>query len=248
MDAAPVFHPPKSKYWVFTTDLLIPLSVIIFILASAYLLLASPLFRIRDIDCQLDFVPCDNPVLLAELSRLQGQNILRFNEQSFGKRLTSAIFTIRQVEIRKTLPSTLSFQLHSVYPVVAIQLQGQSEWVVFDNQLRVIRALSTNPNVPTVIVTEPFSLTVGVPLDNENLTHSLILAQAINTELKGVSAIRLVDNQTLELDVTSGLRAILNPSGDTRAQLESLRAILADATITAKGGVIDMRFLQPVLR
>lgn len=248
MKIAPVFRPTRSIYLVFTLDFFIPFAVILAILSLGWATLYSPIFHISHITCTLDYAECQGPDLLAELERVKGQNIFRFHRNVFATRLTSADFTIREARVERILPSTLVITLHSVYPVVALKIFGESDWVVLDDRFRVIKTISQDPNVPTVIVPGPLTLVIGKPPSDSSIISTLSLARRLADELFTVKAVTLLDAQTVSLTLNDNRQALLTLQKDELTQIRALQAVLADATITKDVSVIDMRFARPVLR
>jgi len=248
MKIAPVYHPSRSKYLVFTLDFLVPFTLIATLLLCGWAALYSPIFHISRIICTLDYTECEGGDLLAELERVKGQNIFRFNPDIFAARLTSADFTIREAKVVRVLPSSLVLTLHSVYPVVALKVSTDTDWIVLDDKLRVIRTISTDPNVPTVIVPGPLTLVVGKPPQDSSIIHTLGLARKLADELFSIKAVTLLDAETIQLTLEGNIRALLTPQKDELTQIRALQAVLSDATITTGVSVIDMRFARPVLR
>lgn len=248
MDSTHVFEPGKSKYLVITADYLLPLFLSILVIFLFYLAIFSPIFKVNQITCSLDYGECGDPSVLAELDKLKGQNIFRLQSDALRSKLTSGDFTIREVSMKKSLPDQVSIELQSVYPVVSLQVVGDPNWVVLDAQFRVITTRETDPNVPTVIVSGPLTLTVGQPIKDEAIISTLKLAQKLSEELPSVKTVLLIDGDTIELELSSGVRAILTPKKDEMVQLRSLQTILSDATIITGVRTIDVRFSRPVLR
>ena len=248
MESAPVFHPSRSKYLVITADYLIPVFICLSVALGAWLILYTPYFHITTISCTLDFAPCADPVLLAELNKAKGQNIFRLNPNTLRLRLLSGDYMIRQADVTRQLPRTLEINLQSVYPVVALKLDGVDTWITFDSTLRVIGERSADPNVPTVLVQGPLTVTVGKPLTDDATIKALNLARSLADQLFTVKTLTLVDADTIDLTLTSGIHAIFTPKKDVTSQLRALQAVLADATILKGAHTIDVRFAQPVLR
>jgi cell division septal protein FtsQ len=248
MDTAPVFHPSRSKYLLITADYILPTLICLGVAFLAYFTLYSPFFAITTVTCQLDFQDCDNGVLLIELDKLKGQNIFRLDTASITRRLTSGDFTIRQAVVGRTLPATLSVQLQSVYPVVALQIAGDPTWVIMDKQFRVIAARSEDPNVPTVIVPGPLTVVIGQSPKDPSIIASLKLALRLADELFTIKSLALIDADTIELTLEDGKKAIFTPKKDELEQLRLLQVILEGATISKDTRIIDVRFDRPVLR
>ncbi|MEI8232320.1 MAG: cell division protein FtsQ/DivIB [bacterium] len=248
MEKPKVFAPSRSKYLVFTADYILPIFLSLAVLTLGYVALYSPVFKVNNILCSLDFRPCDDPNLLAELNKLIGQNIFSLKSSSVTSRLTSGDFTIKNAELRKELPGIIKLELESVNPVVALKLVGDHTWIVLDSRFRVISRRETDPNVPTVMIKQPLTLVVGQPPKDEDVVSTLKLAQKLSDELFTVKTITLISEDNIEITLTSGIVAIFTPKKDELAQLRLLQVVLSDATITKGVSTIDVRFAQPVLR
>lgn len=248
MEVAKVFKPSRTKYLVFTVDYLIPTFIIFSVLTLAYLAIYSSIFKINELPCRLDYLPCDNEAVLAELNKLKGQNIFTLKTDPISAKLTSGDYTIRSAEFTKQLPNIMNVELLSVYPHVALQVQGDPGWVVLDQKLRVIATRDTDPNVPTLVVLGPLTLSVGVSPSDELITRSLVLTRKLFDELSSIKSITLVDEDTIKLNLSNGKVAILTPKKDVTRQLQTLQAVLSDVTILTGVSTIDVRFGRPVLR
>jgi len=248
MDVAPVFQPSRSKYLVFTTDYILPVLIIIGVLTLLAVALYSPIFKITQINCRLDYQECSDPSVVAEFDKFKGKNIFTLRSDSVTSRLTSGDFTIREAHLKRELPGTLTLDLQSVYPSVALKVETDPTWVVLDSKLRVIGTRSTDPNVPTVVVPGPITLTVGKPLTDEVIINTLGLARRLADELFSVKTITLINEDTIELSLSGGKVAIFTPKKDELIQLHTLQVVLSDDTIMGGVSTIDVRFAQPVLR
>ncbi len=248
MSLARVFEPSKSKYLVFTADYIVPTLIIISVLATAYVALWSNVFKVKEIGCTIDFEPCEDLNVIAELEKLKGENIFSFSSKQISSKLTSGDFTIRKVNISKQLPATLSAELESVYPVVAIQVVGDTTWVVIDQKYRFIGTRTSDPNVPTVLVTGPIEVVLGQVPRDQLLKDAIKMTLTIAEELFTVKTLTLIDADTVELVLENDIKAIFTPKKDTLDQLELLQLVLSDDTITEGVNIIDVRFSQPVLR
>lgn len=248
MDIAPVFHPSRSKYLVITTDYLIPFFICISVIFLAYFILYSPFFQVTTIECVADYQPCKDTSIIAELDKLKGKNIFTLSQSVISTRLTSGDFTIREAKLVRELPDSVKMELQSVYPVVAIQVTGDTTWVVLDSKLRVIGTRTSDPNVPTIMISESLTLTVGKTITDEVTIKALSLARRLADERFSVKKITLIDEDTVKLSLNDGRSAIFTPKKDELDQLRILQAILADATMIKGVTTIDVRWAQPVLR
>jgi cell division septal protein FtsQ len=248
MDSAPVFHPSRSKYFVLTLDYLFPLAIILCVCTLAWLVVYLPFFRISRVTCLIDYQPCTDPIVLAELDKIKGKNIFRFNPTVLEHRLASGDFTIKEAVITRELPSSVIITLQSVYPVVALKIAGESSWVLLDNNFRVIGTHTTNPNVPTVILNTPFTLTVGKAPTDPTLIQTLNLAKDLASEPFTIKSLTLQDSNTILVLLPNNLQAIFTTEKNNLAQIKVLQAILKGATLTKDVHTIDVRFARPVLR
>ena len=238
----------RSKYLVITLDYLIPTFICLGVIALGYLALYSRFFKVNTVVCTLDFSECLDPSVLSELEKLKGKNIFTLSEDKVTRRLTSGDFTIRQVALTKELPGKIILDLQSVYPVAALQVSGDPTWIILDQNHRVIGSRDSDPNVPTVIVPGPLTLSVGKPLTDDLLIQSIQLAKSLADELFTIKSITLVDADSINLTLSDGKIAIFTPKSDLSQQLRSLQLILRDATMIQGIKIIDVRFIRPVLR
>lgn len=243
-----MFTPTHSRYFVFTIDYLLPLLVSFSVIALGYFTLYSSFFKINTVSCTLDFHDCNNPSVLVELSKLQGQNIFTLNVASISSRLTSGDFTIRQAILTRQLPNIVKVDLASVFPSVALKVMEDPTWVVLDSHFRVIATRQVNPNVPTVILQTPLTLTIGKSIADANIKEALSLAIRLADELFSLESITLIDDNTISLALSGDKIALLSPKKDEQQQLKALQAILSDATILDSAHTIDVRFTRPVIR
>ena len=238
----------KSKYIVLTYDLILPLLIILGVVIGGWVLLASPVFSLTDIKCSLDYQPCPEGAVMAELNKSKGLNLLRLDTDRVGSRLTSGDFTVREAIFHKKFPSTLVVELQSIYPVAATRVEGvTAEWLIFDKLHRVIGLTRTDPNVPTVILKAAPVLRVGEQINSSELVQALELAVAISQELPGVKSTSL-EGETVFITLTTGQTAILSTAKDRTLQIRTLQAILLDTTMSSEARIIDVRFSKPVLK
>lgn len=247
MEKTREFQPTRSRYLVITRDYLLPVLLIITAVLVWWIVFYTRLFSLTRIDCLQDFEPCENPYILTELQRYLGVNLLRFDSAVIKRRLTGADFSIRQVEVTKTLPGTLQVSLSSVYPTVAARLAGESKWVIFDDKLRVIGQKTKDPNVPTLITEELTGMTVGLPPADQALLSALDLTKRLSSSLSGIRSITLKGSDII-LALNNNLTALMTTERDESAQITSLQLVLRDDTILSGVTTIDVRYSQPVLR
>ena len=128
-----------SKYLVITRDYLLPVTLILSLVVGWWICFHTSAFTVREIICELDYEPCDNPFVMAELDKYAGINLLTLDTNSLRDKLLSGDYTVRQAEITRALPARLTVSMQSVYPVAAISHLGvEGEWVTVDSRFRII--------------------------------------------------------------------------------------------------------------
>lgn len=236
----------KSKYVVITTDYLLPTLLFLCSLFVIYLLFFSSLFTVQTLACTQDFEPCNNPYILSEIDKLKGQNLFLLKTDQVIARLKSGDFQTRDGQIKKVLPTSLSFSLQSVYPVLALQISTDSRFVTLDSNLRVLKTTESNPNVPIIEVSKPLSFQIGKPVPDSELSQALPFVYEVARSLPKISRIVLSD-QTITLKLASSPSVVMTPLRSASEQISALKAILEDATISEGVRQIDVRFAQPIL-
>jgi len=211
-----------------------------------YVAFFSPLFTVKNIVCTQDFEPCNNPFILAEADTLKGQNIFFLNSNNFIKLLTQGDFQTRSGEIKKILPNTLILSLQSVYPIMALHVEGETRFATLDSSLRIIRLLESNPNVPIIELSSPISLQIGQPVQDQSLVANITFAKDVVRRIPNI--IRLVmQGDDLILTLSDKIVATLTIHREAEEQIDALKAVLGDATIREGLRKVDVRFAQPVL-
>lgn len=237
----------KSKYFVAGLEYGLPVLVILLVSLLIWIIFFSSFFQLTKLECYQDFEPCQNQNVLAEIDKLRGQNIFLFQPATVLRHLTSGDYLIRNGQLERILPGSLILHLQSVYPVLALRVLGNERFATLDSQLRVIRFTTSDPNVPIVQFDTPLTLTLSQPIADQNITQilqkSLIIAQA----MPGIKIIT-VKGDDLTLTLTPAPQAILTTHRDIDSQINALRSVLSDATITEGVAIIDVRFGQPILR
>lgn len=238
----------KKSTMIFFKNYLFPLLIIFLLTSLIYLLMFSNFFKVKVVNCQLDFEPCSDPHLLAELDSLKGQNIFQIKEGVLIAKLTSGNFQIRGGDLKVSLPSSLALQLDSIYPILGIKLSTEAKYVTLDSELRVIKYTEAYPNVPTLVVNTPLTFQVGQKLENEVVVKNALATLEIIKTIKGVTKIELEEQGNLNLYIKDKPTALLTIEKDVAYQLGALQQILEEDTITAGSRQIDVRFNQPILR
>lgn len=236
----------KSKYLVITSDYLVPLGITVGVLLLIWLTLFSSSFAIKKVICEADHEPCANSALEKEIEKIIGQNTLRFRENELRAKLLSGEFTVREVEITRTLPGTVKVSVYSVLPVVALLQVGDPRYVTLDKDYRVIKLTSTNPNVPVVSVSSLPPIQLGKKLEGEFLPLLSLVLELVRA-FPAYQSIEYPAPNMVKLALPE-ITAVFSTGVETDKQIRLLQAVLSDSTILSGKQIVDVRFTQPVLK
>lgn len=242
------FKSTRSKYLIITANYLIPIAIIVGTIALLLIVFKTNILSIKQIYCQHDYQDCNLPHLQAELSKYLGINILKFDSLELKNKIIANNKTIKQVVISKQLPGTISINLISTSPKVAIKIQnGELQWIVLDSNFRVIKVVRKDPNLPTVLVNDVIKIQIGQEIDSDDIQKSLELATEISDNFFSVVSIQL-EGDLITLILPSKITVFLTTKKGLHSQLKTLQDILADAKISSAVRTIDVRFTQPVIK
>lgn len=240
---------PASKYFVATSQFLLPTTVIVLSIATIYFALFSSFFKVTKIDCYQDVSePCQNGFLLKDQDRFIGKNIFLLDTAEEVARLKKGDPTIRSIDYTKTLPGQLTLQIQSVYPTLALGTLGSQNLLILDSDYRLIKTSAASSNVPVVTYDKELSLRVGQMLENEELRELLNACLKIASEIAGTTTFSLKDKSITADLPPGGTQAVFTITRDLDEQLSALRTIREGVTISPSGTVIDVRYLQPIIK
>jgi len=238
-----------SKYLVLTVDYLLPGFFLLSFVLGYLLSFHTSFFYLSQLECRLDYKPCEPSHLTSELDKLKGQNLLTLSLDELEAKLMSGEYTLRLATITKHYPRTLTIDLFSTTPVIALQLQEEpTQWFVLDERLRLLSLTVDDPHLPTLRLDSLPPLQLGQAITDPVLSQVLTLAHQIVIDLPRVQTMTLGTDQTLTLVLSDGLTALLSPRGDLSSQLEVLKSLLTDPKVTNNYSLLDVRYSHPVLK
>lgn len=237
----------NSKYLVITSDYVLPGLIIIAVFALIWLCFYSNFFKIARIECQIDYLPCENTSLETEIAKVEGVNIFRLDEKALKTKILSGEYTIRAVELKKFLPNRLLVSMQSVYPSLAVMQLGDNRYVTLDDKYRIISIREQNPNIATVVVPSLPVLQVGQILSSE-LNPVFKLTQRVTEQIPGVVSLTLRSDRAVVVTIDKNMQIVMSTQIDLDSQIRLLQAVLRDSTITKGKSEVDVRFAQPILK
>lgn len=238
-----------SKYFVATSQVIPSIIAILLSLSTLYVLFFSPFFKIAQVECYQDVRDtCQNGFVLSAASESIGSNLFRFDTVASGDLIRKGDPTIRSLEYKKVLPGTLILQIQSVYPTLALGTEGSTSLLILDPDFRIIKSSQDNPNVPIVLYNKPLSFRVGERISDDDLRSQLAACLTIVNELPGTKNC-VVDGDGLTVLLEDGkTSAIFTSARSLDAQLSALHTIRTGVTISGNRAVIDVRYLQPIIK
>lgn len=241
--------PHSSKYFVATSEYLVPIITLVLALAAIYTLYFSPVFKVSQILCTQDVSEsCQNTHLLAEHNHFLGHNLFLLNLNDVKTRALQADQTIREIKYQKTLPSTLVIDVQSVYPTLALGTVGVDRLFVLDDDYRVIKTSTEYPHVPVVLTANSLSHQVGERLGDDLLRLQLSTCLAIAKSIPGTTKF-LLNERDITVELEGGaLSALFTTERPLDTQLNALHAVRQGVTISNRGVVIDLRYQQPIIK
>lgn len=240
--------PTPSKYFVATSQLLPPILVILFSLTSLYALFFSPLFQVTKVECYQDLnESCQNSFVLAEANQSLSDNLFLLDEHTLGARIMRGDPTIRALEFKKILPGTLILQIQTVYPTLALGIEG-SRLLILDTDFRIIKSTDTDPNVPIVRYNQSLSLRVGERIADDTLRSQLAACLQIVDNIPGSKNCIVEGDRLTVLLEDEKTNAIFTTQRDLDEQLSALHTIRQGVTISGSKTMIDVRYQQPIIK
>ncbi len=240
---------PASKYFVATSQYLLPTAVIALSIATLYLTFFSSFFKVTKIDCYQDVgEPCQNGFLLKDQDRFIGKNIFLLDTAQEVARLKKGDPTIRSIDYTKTLPGQLTLQIQSVYPTLALGTLGSDNLLILDSDYRLIKSSQVSFNVPVISYDKELTIRVGERIENEELRALLNACLKIATKVTGTTTFSLKDKSITADLPPGGTQALFTITRDLDEQLSALHTIREGVTISPSGTVIDVRYLQPIIK
>lgn len=231
-----------------TLDLLKPIGIIAFSLSLLYCLYFSNVFKITTVHCVQDVgEECQNDFVKAELNTVLSQNIFLLDENLLSTQLYAGDPTIRLLTIQKSLPSTISVDVQSVIPTLALSTPGSDRILVLDSQYRIIKSAMNDPNVPLMLYDQDLALRLGQKIDDPHVSK-LLSAVLTLTQAFPISRQVRVKGDTLSLNLENNRTALFTITSGLDAQIAALQSLRNNATIPEETAEIDLRYTQPVLR
>lgn len=241
-----LFHPPSSKYFVFTARGLTWILLGLLSLALLWWLFNSGYFTIQSISCQADVGECDEQ-LNAELLKLKGESLLTFQTGPLIEKLSRAEPAIDEILTTTKLPNQLLVQIRFRQPEVLIKTPDSSKALITDaNGLIFAIAKPEDSWLPTLVSGSLSDLSVGQQITDPIASSAIKLAIILRENFIPFREI-LINSNKLNVVLTDKQVALFSPKQNHLGEVSSLQRILSQATIDSEPTIIDLRASKPVI-
>ena len=209
------------------------------ILVAVGFFLFGPLFRLRQVFCQIATNPC-SPEILSYLHSLRGENLLLLKNRSIQAQISQINSQFKQINVSLGLPQSLRVIITPRIPFALVAVATDSSQLIVDDTGTIISQTATPSNLPVINLATPSS---------QILTSSIKLLHALDENFISYQSVTVSQPNILSVKLTNGLEVIFSSLRDFSLQVNSLQLILEKATIvTSPARIIDVRFNKPVIK
>jgi hypothetical protein len=254
----------KRRLFRFSLKYLWPLLPTVLILAALVYLSQSHFFSLKKINCYLEGLPCPHrfePLLLS----LRNKNIFTLSTVKLKQIIANQDLDLTDIQISKTLPYTLTIELHQRQPVaqliptLELEFTGLSSTAsaTLSAQLGqqffrldktgVIYAPTDQPeaNLPRIL-TAPGLVLPSAQSDATRLLAQLVIA--LEEHYVSFEELAWLNPNLIVIKTIPYSYALIDPAASLDSQVASLQYILSNSKIEERlPKKIDLRFAKPVL-
>lgn len=202
------------------------------------------LFQTQAVDCVQDNQKCSD--LVQDLTKQAvGTNLIFTNYQDLVESIKQLSPRIYQVQVEKTLPASVKFEIATVGELARIRQGTESaELVVLDNF--VVDNSANDSDLPLVEVGLPVLLLPEQEIEDVYLLNSLKLISELEDHYVSFDRFKVAtDSARISLD--SGVEVLFDPLQDQSRQIIRLQLIMNQG-LAEEAEYIDLRFDRPVIR
>jgi len=211
--------------------------------------LRSDFWAVKKINCRLDNQDCPADLWNKLAAFSLQKNLLFFPSQKLKEEIKENFPQTGELKIKKKIFNTLSFELQSKKPVVALAIElpgGLFYWL--DEEGIVLSKIDKSHDLPLIFLKDDPVLEVGQTFKYGNNQNLMSLVIGLKMHLLESKTIRLVSPREIEVWLEDGALILFNGEKDVNIQLDSLQLILSRAKIEGKTiKKIDLRFDKPVI-
>lgn len=216
------------------------------LLLSAYLVMQSPVFAIRDIYVS-GAVRLGEDDVRRLAGVLPGENSWRIDPEQVARRLRQHPW-IGQAEVSRALPSGLRIRISERKPLAVVPYEGF--YLALDERgvaLSLVDDLMVL-GVPVITGAETPVFVAGQVYPVPAVNTAIAAFTGLGEYAADVAEMHVSEPDGLTIWLQGGIRAEVGRSGDLDAKLVMLRTILLDAAVKGQRlASIDVRYQPPVI-
>lgn len=219
---------------------LLLISLVIFLSRSAF-------FRITNIVCEKDNLPCNEQEKNIFLNFF-GQNILGFEPNKKNNQIKQQQPQLGKITYQKIWPNKLVIKITSRIPFASLTV-NEKDWYSIDIDGYIFdKKQETEADLPQIISqNNDLDLKPG-KIDSSLITISLTIIESLKENLIDLEKIVLNNRQEATLYLASPVIATLSARKDVSMQVDSLQFILRQSKIEGNlPRFIDLRFDKPIM-
>lgn len=212
------------------------------IILLTLILFVSPFFIRAKIECQSQYGECPAEIESGLMKLAPGSLIVLRNEvNSYLKKN----YLVSSYSVQFKLPDIIQVDLIVKKPYFAIKSSTTGGIGLVDNKGIILSLVDSTP-LPTLVTQEPISKPGQVVSNQDLFALNLILGMNAMYQINYGT----IMNDSLVVDMNTGVRVIFPLEGDDQVLLGAVRLIYTKVTSNYLGtySQIDMRYKNPVLR
>lgn len=211
--------------------------------------LRSDFWTVKKINCRLDNQNCPADLWNKLAAFSLQKNLLFFPSEKLKEEIKQSFPQTGDLKIKKRIFNTLSFELHSKNPMVALAVESSgSLFYWLDEEGIVLAKTDKNDDLPLVLIKNDPVLEVGQIFQYGQNQALMSLIRGLKMHLVESKTLHLVSPREIEVWLEEGILILFNSEKDVDIQLDSLQLILSRAKIEGKTiKKIDLRFDKPVI-
>ena len=208
-------------------------------------LFVSPLTRIHQAECFIDYQSACPDFVIPELLKLRGNLIYTQKLDTLVDKLYQAIPSADTITLEKNWPDSLTVRITSLPPVANLTIPASSSALLVNAKYYVVGQIeSPQTNLPDITASAAAAITPGDKVTDE----SILAAIDIINSLKNIDTISIVSPLEIKVNSSQNQRYLFTANKSVADQLHNLHLLLAQTTINSSTTIYDLRYDHPVLK
>ena len=220
------FKPRPSKYIVLTFKTFVSLFIFILLIASVIFFLTSDYFKITDISCEKEELPCSEKERSFFLD-LIGENIFLLDTRKIIKSIKSSYPKIENIVIEKELPNKALIKIMECQDFASLTLD-EKNWFIIDQHGFILQKTDKKPkSLPEIFLRKNnLKLKLGQELDQEEVVSSLLVLKLMKENFVLLEKLVVDSEEKITLFLAENVVVSLSAGKEIARQVDSLQFIL----------------------